>query len=152
MKRIIVAAVVGVFVALTSFANASTDQALEAQQLLNKAVSTIKEKGKDYTLKLINSRGPFAKGELYVFALNMDNVLVAHPYNKKIVGKNLHNLKDTKGKLFVQEFKKVAQDPGSGWVEYYWLRHGEKDGTLKRSYIKKVPGEDIYLGAGYYIK
>jgi cytochrome c len=152
MKRFTAAAIVTVFVVLTSFANVSADQAAEAQEMLNKAVVMFKEKGKDYTLKRLNSRGPFAKGELYVFALNMDNVLVAHPYNKKIVGKNLHKLKDTKGKLFVQEFKKVAQDPGSGWVEYYWLRHGEKDGTLKRSYIKKVPGEDIYLGAGYYIK
>ena len=152
MRRFTVIAVLAGFVVFTSFSVACADEAAIVQDLVNKAAATFAAKGKDYALKLINARGPFAKGALYVFAVNMDNVLVAHPYNKKIVGKHLGNMKDARGKLFVQAFNKVARDPGEGWVEYHWRRHGEKDGTLKRSYIKRIPGEDIFLGAGYYIK
>lgn len=74
------------------------------------------EKGRDYTIKLLNARGPF-----------------------------------TKGKLFIQEMVAKAKDPGYRWVEYYWKRHGEKQGTLKRAYTLGMPNENLYLAAGYYL-
>jgi signal transduction histidine kinase len=125
----------------------------EIVAMVEKAAAMFKEKGKDYTLKVIGSlEGPFRKQEMYVFAVAFDGTTLAHPVNKGLEGKNVLDMKDAKGKLFMQEFIKVAKDPGSGWVEYSWLRHGEKDPTPKRSYILKVPGENIFVGGGVYDK
>jgi cytochrome c len=155
MKKVVLwLAVLGLCL-LMGFSVAMASKAKESQveTLVEKAAQTFKEKGKDYTLRLLNaSRGPFRKKELYVFAVSMDGKTLSHPTNKKLRGKDVWNLKGAKGKLFIQEFVKVAKDPGSGWVDYWWLRHGEKEPTLKRSYILKVPGEDILVGCGYYIK
>ncbi len=131
-----------------------TDQAAEAKTMVEKAAASFASKGKEKTFSLINSMtGPFRKGEVYVYAADLSNVVLAHPANRKLVGKNLTELKDAKGNPFVKELNRVATGPaGAGWVEYWWVRHGEKKPTLKRAYIMKVPGEDIMVAAGYYIK
>jgi cytochrome c len=152
MKRLALIGMVVTFSLLYSFSCYAGDQEV-AKSLVEKAAASIQDKGTDYTLKLLNTMtGPFRKGSIYVFAISMDGVTLSHPTNKKLRNMNVINLKDTNGKEFVKEFLEVANGPGSGWVEYYWKRHGEKQGTLKRSYIMKVPGKDLILGAGYYIK
>ena len=123
-----------------------------AVRLVKKAAATFSEKSTDYTLKLLNTMGTFREGPVYVFAVSFDGMVLAHPANRKLVGKKLLDFKDTKGKEFVKEFTAVAKDPGAGWVEYSWRRHGEKEGTLKRTYIMRVPGKDFYVGAGYYVE
>ena len=72
------------------------------------------------------------------------------PFKKKLIGKDVSKVKDKKGTVLFGEFLKVAKKPGSGWVEYWWPKPGAKKASLKRSYIMKVPGQDIYIGAGYY--
>lgn len=133
---------------------ALTEPAAECKNLVEKASASFAARGKDKTFALINSMtGPFRKGEIYVYAADLNNVVLAHPANRELVGKNLTNLKDAKGKPFVEELHAVATGPaGAGWVEYWWLRHGEKEPTLKRAYIMKIPGEDIMVAAGYYVK
>ncbi|MFC1836193.1 cache domain-containing protein [Thermodesulfobacteriota bacterium] len=141
------------FLLATTGSVTAQDKEEQIKSLVDKAAATFKEKGRDYTLKLIGTiSGPFRKGELYVFAVSTDNLMLAHPANRKLVGKDMTDFKGAKGKQLFKEFNKVAMEQGSGWVEYYWLRHGEQEPTLKRSYIKKVPDEDIYVGGGYYIK
>lgn len=131
-----------------------TGQAAVVKNLVEKAAASFASKGKEKTFALINSMtGPFRKGEIYVYAADMENVVLAHPANRKLVGKNMTYMKDAKGRPFVEELHAVATGPvGAGWVEYWWLRHGEKEPTLKRAFIMKVPGEDIMVAAGYYIK
>lgn len=129
------------------------DQETDCMQLVKNASAVFKDKGRDYALKLINSSsGPFRKGELYVFALSSDGMGLGHPVNRDLLGVNQANMKDAHGMLFIQEFLKVAKEQGSGWVAYWWNRHGEKEPAAKKSYIMKVPGEDIVLGAGFYVK
>ncbi len=128
-------------------------KAQEVQTLVDKAAALFQEKGKDYALKLLNaSSGPFRKKEFYIFGTDFNGVVVVQPVNVSMRGKNILQAKGTKGKLFVQEMIAIAKDPGSGWLEYYWKRTNEDAGTLKRSYVKRVPGEDMYVGCGYYVK
>jgi cytochrome c len=132
---------------------AFAQQEEEVVALVEKAVGQFQEKGKDYTLKLIDSTsGPFRKGELYVYVVSFDGVALAHAANRELVGKHQGNTMDAKGKPILPELLAVATGPGSGWIEYWWMRHGEKEPTLKRTYIKRVPGEDILVAAGYYVK
>lgn len=134
---------------------APADQAEEVKALVEKAAATFKEKGRDYTLRLINiPRGPFMKGSIYVFAGNGEGICLAHPANRKLVGINLRQFKDAKGKLFVEEMLNVVKQTGAGWTEYWWLRHGEKEPTLKRTYVLKVPDQpdELFVCGGYYVK
>lgn len=125
----------------------------EIVAMVEKAAAMFKEKGQDYTLKVIGTQdGPFRRKEMYVFAAGLDGILLAHPVNKALVGKSQLELKDAKGKYFGRELLKICEEKGSGWVEYYWIRHGEKEGTLKRTYVLRVPGEQICVAGGVYDK
>ena len=134
---------------LTAFSN---DAAVV--ELVNNAVGFWKEKGKDYTIKLLNaSSGPLRKGALYVFACDFKGYFVSHPVQENLRCQDAWELQDAKGKFIVQEFLKVAkQGDGAGWVEYDWLRVGETEPTKKRTFIRRIPGEDFLVGCGYYMR
>jgi signal transduction histidine kinase len=132
---------------------ASADDAMVVD-LVNKAVAIWKDKGKDYAVKVINaSAGPLRKGSLYVIACDFSGQFLAHPAQQDLRGQDEWELQDAKGKFVTQEFIKVAQSKeGSGWYEYDWVRVNETKPTKKRTYIKRVPGEDVLVASGYYIK
>lgn len=141
------ALVAAVFV---GFANA--DKAEDTVSLVNKAVVMFKDQGKDAALKAINDeKGPFIKGEIYVFAATMDNVLVGHSFDPSSRRINLSNMKDNNGFPIFQKFKETVEKDGSGWVEYVWAKPRGDKPSRKRSFVKKVPNEDLYVGAGYYV-
>ena len=123
------------------------------KDLVDKAAQLWKEKGRDYTLKVINaSAGPLRKGSLYVFAVDFKGKFIAHPVQKDLRGHDQWEMQDANGKFVTQEFIKVAKSPeGFGWVEYDWIRVNESKPTKKRSYIKRIPNEDVLVGAGYYV-
>ncbi len=152
MFRNFCAAIVLICLVTVPASYCAADDAREVKALVEKAARSFSEKGRDYTLKLINARGPFAQGQLYVYAVGFDNKVLAHPYNKDFVGRDVTNLKDTKGKFFAREMTAIGQDPGHGWVDYYWVRHGEQKATLKRVYVLGVPSENLYVAGGYYVK
>lgn len=134
---------------------AAADEAADTKALVENGVAMVKDKGLDATLKAISDpKGPFVKGELYLFAGSIDKVTaLAHPYAAdKLVGPDLTNLKDSKGNQFFVKFKQIAENPGSGWVEYWWPKPASKDDALKKTYIMRVPGQAAYVGAGYYVK
>ena len=130
------------------------DEEADVQNLVEKAVVFFQQKGQDYALRVLNlNSGPFRKGELYVFAGSMkDFTFLAHPANAELLGKPQKDMKDAVGKLIFQDFVNVAKDPGVGWVQYSWLRHAEKEPTPKMTYIKRIPGTDVFLGSGFYVK
>jgi cytochrome c len=123
-------------------------------ELVDKAVVLWKEKGKDYGIKAVNaSAGPLRKGSLYVFACDFKGQMVAHPVQEALRGQDSWELQDAKGKFVTQEFLKTAKSKeGMGWVEYDWVRVYETEPTKKRTYIKRIPGEDVFVGCGYYVK
>ena len=134
---------------------AVADDAADTKALVENGVVMAKEKGMEPTLKAIGDpNGPFVKGDLYLFAGSLDKVTAtAHPFAAdKLVGPDLTNLKDSKGSQFFIKFKEIAEKPGSGWVEYWWPKPGEKEPSLKKTFIMRVPGQDAYIAAGYYPK
>ena len=149
MKKLIIVLVAALFLALSFIAYADQDK--DSKELVEKSIQFFSEKGKDYSLKVVGaSNGPLRKeGGLYVFAFAFDGTGLAHPYNRDLLGPQW-SLQDTKGKHFVQEFVKVAKEQGSGWSEYYWNKPGETKPVLKKTFIMRVPGEEILVGCGYY--
>jgi cytochrome c len=130
---------------------ASVDQSPACVELIEKAEAFILDKGKDYALKVFcASKGPFIDKELYVFACSMDNRLLAHPYRRDLIGQDVNDIKDLKGRPLFQEFRKIAGEKGSGWLRYSWSKPGESGEFFKASYIKRIPEHNMYLGVGFY--
>src|SRR5271166_6430096 len=77
---------------------------------------------------------------------------LAHPIKPDLIGKNLLETPD-KGpdkKLFFKEFVALAKSKGEGWVDYMWPKPGKDAPSKKLSYIYRVPGKDVFVGAGVY--
>ena len=118
-KTIVVSVVIGLFAfAGLSYASGKDD----AKTLVRKAVAYVKYQGKEKAIAEINKpRGMFDKGEAYVFAYDLQGVMLAHPKNPTLIGKNMYAVPDTEGKLFRKEIVEKAKSKGSGWVDYtYW--------------------------------
>lgn len=88
-------------------------------------------------------------GGTYVFVLDCSKITVAaHPVQPGLIGKDLAELRDVKGKLFFIELCEASKN--NGWVEYYWPKPGEKESSRKISYMRQVPGSKFQVGAGLY--
>jgi cytochrome c len=135
-----------VFTGLVWAANQEDD----VKELVNGAVTFINDKGSDYSMKVFSAiNGPFFKGSMYVMAGDFSGQILAHP-DKKLRDSSLWDTKDIKGKLFIQEMVDVAKSGDAGWVEYWWPHPVTKEITMKRSYVKRVPGADVWVAVGYY--
>lgn len=87
--------------------------------------------------------------EWYIFVLDGDGRTVCHPMPQQI-GASAHDLADSTGKRFGDEFLSVAA-AGGGWVEYAWPRPGETTPLPKVSYVRQVTasgGETFVVGSG----
>jgi signal transduction histidine kinase len=138
-------------VSLVFLTPAQADREADCQMLVENAVAFVREKGMDYAVKVFSARkSPFIDGEMYIFAVSMDNVMLAHPYKPDLIGKNQNDAVDAKGQKMYEAFKQVAEKNGSGWVEYWGDKPGEKGEFARRCFIKKIPNENVYVGAGFF--
>ncbi len=121
----------------------------DAKDLVKKAAAYVKYQGKEKAVAEISKpRGMFDKGELYVFAYDLQGVMVAHPKNPDLVGKNMVALPDSDGKLFRKEIVEKAKSKGSGWVDYKYLNPETKELEHKTTYLQKEG--DLILCCGAY--
>jgi cytochrome c len=121
----------------------------DAKALVKDAAKFLKEKGRDAALKEIgNLNGKFVNGELYVFAYDLEGKLLAHPQKPELVGKNLINEPDSKGKLFRKEIIELAKTKGEGWVDYSYANPKTHNEEQKTTYLLKE--DNIVLCCGIY--
>ena len=121
----------------------------DAKALVKQAAAFVKYQGKGKALAEISKpKGTFDKGELYVFAYDLQGVMVAHPKNPTLIGKNLIDVPDSDGKLFRKEIVEKARLKGSGWVDYLYLNPETNEVEHKTTYLLKVG--DIILCCGAY--
>jgi cytochrome c len=148
MRKILTAILVGIFlVGVSGVALAST--AAEATALVDKAIAFYKANGKDKAFaEFNNQKGQFVKGDLYIFIWDFSGKVVSHGANEKLIGKDVSQLKDVDGKLFVMEAVELAKAKGSGWVDYKWTNPTSKKVEAKSTYVKKV--DDIIFACGIY--
>ena len=135
-----------VCLAHAALASASSD---EVKAMVEKAAAYFQANGKEKALKEFNNpQGQFVKGELYVFAWDMNGANIAHPVNPKQVGVNVLEVPDVDGKYFRKEGLELAKKSGSGWVDYKFKNPKTNKVEQKTTYVKKVG--DIVLGCGAY--
>ena len=149
MKRITqVMAMIMVLVGCIGAASAA-DKKGEAKALVKKAVAFMKQNGNEKALAAFNNpKGQFVKGELYIFVLDSKAVMLANGGNQKLVGKNLHDLKDAAGSYISRDQVAIAHK-GGGWApEYKWSNPVSKKIETKIAYIE--PAGDLAVGCGFY--
>lgn len=135
--------------ALPSWADNETNQQNHIKNFVNSAVDYIKAHGKDAAIKEFNDKnGQFTKGDDYIFVIDFQGTMLANAYSPDLVGKNVMNLKDAKGKSLNHDLINKAKS-GGGWVSYNWKNPATNKVQCKDSYT--MPVDNSYLiGAGYY--
>ncbi|MBI5521891.1 MAG: cache domain-containing protein [Desulfarculus sp.] len=125
---------------------------VEAEALsLGQAVKGVEDKAQRFALieKLTDPQRFFEDKSGYFFAYDLKGTRVNVPVNKAGNGKNFLDLKDQKGNSFIAEMVQKSQ-AGGGFVEYYFDKPG-KGVQPKLSYVKLIPGTDLFVGTGVYI-
>src|SRR5262245_12956741 len=91
-------------------------QTQQIEAMVNKAAALVESKGKAAFAEFRKKDSEWWSGDSYLFAYDLKlNVLLvaAFPQNE---GKNQTGKTDIKGKLYHDEFAKVVQSKGAGWV------------------------------------
>jgi cytochrome c len=135
-----------------SGALANEPTAKDAIAMAERGAALIKAKGKDEMMKRINAKDPeFVQGELYVDLRDVKTgIVLAHPYNPSIVGKDLTDVPDANGKKYRREIIELAAAKGKGWVDYMYKNPTNGKIEPKTTYILLVDG--VVLEAGLYKK
>jgi len=121
----------------------------EAEALVKKAIELIKTDGKDKAFVEINNpQGKFVDRDLYIFVYDLNGKCVAHGFNKKMIGKDLFEMKDPDGKYFVKERIEIAKTKGKGWQDYKFTDPITKKIEPKTAYVERIG--DLIVGCGIY--
>jgi len=137
-------------IAGTVMADDSAEAAVKA--MVERGVVMAVVEGEEAALTAISDpAGPFIDGDLYLFAGLVSSVtMIAHAYSPDLLGKDLSATEDDHGNFLFADFVSTASGAGAGWVEYWWPKPGETEASRKMTYVMKVPGQDMYIGCGYY--
>lgn len=123
----------------------------QAEAMVKKVADFIKANGKEKAYEAVNDvNGKFVEGDLYVAVYGLTGKCLAHGSNPKMIGKDLIDMKDADGKLFVKERVDLAKSKGSGWQNYKWTNPTNKNIEAKTAYFQKV--DDVIVICGAYKK
>ncbi len=136
--------------AIPAQANGPTEK--DAIAMVERGVALVKAKGKDEMIKKINAKdADYVQGELYIDMRDLKTgIVLAHPINPSIVGKDLTDVPDANGKKYRREIIDLAAAKGKGWVDYQYKNPSSGKIEPKTTYIQRV--DDVVLEAGIYKK
>ncbi len=118
---------------------------------VKEAVYFAKIYGKKAALKEYKDKqGLFVRGELYIYAYDLNSKVLSHGSNPGLIGKDLSLLEDTQGTKIIQVMVEKIKFKGKGWLKFYWFHPITKRITPKLGYFEKV-GEDWWIGSGIYL-
>jgi signal transduction histidine kinase len=124
----------------------------DAIAMAERGAAMVKAKGKEEVMKRITAKDPeFVQGSLYIDMRDVKTgIVLAHPYNPSIVGKDLTDVPDANGKKYRREIIELAAAKGKGWVDYQYKNPTSGKIEPKTTYILLVNG--VVLEAGLYKK
>lgn len=86
----------------------------------------------------------------YFYIYNKAGVNLFHALKPELEGKNLIDLKDTKGDKIIVGLLNSAQK-GDGFLSFYFQKPGESTQLEKLGYATMVPNTDWMIGTGAYL-
>ncbi|MCK5832725.1 cache domain-containing protein [bacterium] len=122
------------------------------KDIVIRAVDLIVANGPEAFDEISDQNGEFIFLNSYVFIKDMKGNEILNPLNPGLEGKNIIDLTDADGKLFVKEELGLLVEQDELWYEYKWPRPNNGKVNTKRVFLKKAPfGDIVYVvGAGYY--
>ena len=117
----------------------------EAQAMAEAAAALYEAEGADSAFDAFNTGEDFRDRDLYVFVIDGNGDVFAHGGNANLVGRNMLNLRDPTGSLFIQAMIAIED---AGWVDYHWQNPATGNVEPKTSYVVHVG--DHWLGVGAY--
>ena len=149
MKQLITL-ILGLALSAGAWANSPTRE--DAIAMAERGAAVIKAKGIEELKKRLANKDPeFLQGELYIDMRDVKTgVVLAHPVNPSIVGKDLVDVPDANGKKYRREIIEKAARHGKGWVDYMYRNPVSGKIEPKTTYILLVDG--VVLEAGIYKK
>lgn len=150
--KLLVTAITLAFALITGNARAAEATEKDAVALVEKGIAFMKAEGKEEMIKRINSKDPaFYHGALYLHMRDAKTaVMLAHPANPTLIGKDLIDVPDTNGKKYRREIVELAASKGKGWVDYTYRNPVTNQVEPKNTYM--VKHGDVLLEAGIYKK
>lgn len=137
--------------AITALALAATNLRAEtpdeAKALLDGALAEIKTAGVDEAVKKFNAGGKWKKGGLYLLAVQLDGMILAHSANDKLPGKSMLEARDARGRTFVKDAIDLVKTSGGGQIDMRWGNPATKRIADATMFVRRVPGQDMYLGS-----
>jgi signal transduction histidine kinase len=158
MKKLMIislVALVGIFIT----GNVMASEAATKEECVAKckeAAEMIEKEGLDAAIAEIGKKdGKFVWKDTYVFLMDLNGKMLAHPMSPALTEKeHLLDITDKNEaapkKIFVEFINAAKAESGEGWVEYMWPKPGEDKPAAKDTYIYRVPGKDLVVGAGIY--
>jgi cytochrome c len=119
---------------------------------VNQAVDLLNKEGVQAFPKFKGKNSNFIFNGTYIWVHSNDGTMLMHPIKPALVGKNVLGIKDSDGKSFFKAMNDTVNQNGSGWVQYKWPKPGQKDSSVKISYVKSatVNGKPVVVGCGVY--
>lgn len=91
----------------------------------------------------------------YFWITDMHPKMIMHPYRPDLSGEDLTNYtdrEDKSGKKLFDEFVKLVELDGEGYLEYEWQWKDDPSRSApKLSYVRGIPEWDWIIGTGIYI-
>jgi polar amino acid transport system substrate-binding protein len=124
----------------------------QIKDFVDGAATYAQQQGKDAALTAFsNTSGPFAIGDVYIYALDYSGNALALMHQPDLVGTNFLDLKDASGNYYTQTEVQLAKT-GGGYLLYRYPNPAENYTVrYKISYVRPV--DDTYwIGAGIYTR
>ena len=120
----------------------------DAIAMAERGAALIAAHGTNEMIRRINARDPaFVQGALYVALRDIrTGIVLAHPYERWIVGQNLIDVPDAGGRMYRREIVALAASRGKGWVSYQYKDPASGRLESHSTYVLRVG--DIVLEAG----
>ncbi len=104
--------------------------------------------------EIARADGQFVWKNTYVFLMDFDGNMLAHPTIPQLMEKGplldlLDKNKENPKKIIV-EFIEIAKTNGDGWIWYMWPKPNSREPVDKFTYIHRVGFTDMFVGAGIY--
>lgn len=120
-----------------------------ARALLARAIIRYRQQG-DEAFAAFNGPTEFVDGELYVWVLGTDGVMLASGGSSSaLIGRKVSNMRDAFGTPFFYDMLEKAKTSDTGVVEYRWLNRLHHKPERKITLFTKI-GTRL-LAVGYYI-
>lgn len=133
-------------------ATGAANQSPSSQELVafvEEAAALARTNGRDSSLAAFNDpNGSWIRGELYIFAYDMNGTVLALPFQPESIGTSRFGIVDIDGVPFVQEAIAAARN-GSGTFRYRYPNPARNDAVEEKTSFVVGLG-DWFVGAGLY--